>query len=191
MLLGIVLSSCQGFSPATARTLATVRAMSLAEHVPTEQFSVEIESSRLTGVFDAVCLVESARLRLQLFPDVGGKVLDLTLNETSLRAETPAGDYVAVAPLDQAEPHLALVLAGMLAELLAPVDGSRVLGQRGGGDVPLEVRLHPALGSGQVEALLGANGQIQRYRITLGWLEFDLRDDGTFSGPGFSGRLWP
>ncbi|MFT4515270.1 MAG: hypothetical protein ACI91B_003984 [Planctomycetota bacterium] len=187
----LVLSGCHSFAPASPATQQLVRAMELSERIPTDQFLLEIESPYLAGVFDVLFVVEQQTMRAQLFPDVGGKVLDLTVGPDAISATMPGKTYRAEAPLHQAEPHLALVLAAMLAELMAPVTPARVVGERLGSDGQIAVRLRPALGAGEVTAGLGPNGHIQRYQISLGVLSFTLDADGTFAGRGFSGRLCP
>ncbi len=184
----LLVAACAGFGSPRAETLATVRPMPLATMLP-GRFEVELTSPGLTGTFDAVCGVAPNECRLQLFPDVGGKVLDLTLREASVVADFPGSHYEATGPLDRAEPHLALVFAAMLAELLAPVDAGRVLGERVGAGGATEVELRPALGSGSVVATLAPDGHVSSYRIRLGWVNVLLNEDGSFGGDGFSGRL--
>lgn len=187
----LMFSACRNFGPASMETRGLVRAMALSERIPTDQFVLEIESPYLAGVFDVLLVLEQQTMRAQLFPDVGGKVLDLTVAPGAISATMPGKSYRAIEPLQQAEPHLALVLAAMLAELAAPVTASRVIGERVGGDGQLEVLLQPALGAGEVTAELGRDGQICRYQIRLGLLNFWLLADGSFAGRGFSGRLCP
>lgn len=183
-----LLAACASFGPPRAETLATLRPMPLAAMLP-GRFELDLTSPGLTGTFDAVCGVSTNECRLQLFPDIGGKVLDLALREAGVVADFPGSRYEANAPLDRAEPHLALAFAAMLAELLAPVPAERVLGERtGAGDVT-EVELRPALGSGTVVATLGEGGQVSSYRIRLGLVQVVLHDDGRFDGDGFSGRF--
>jgi hypothetical protein len=156
------------------------------------RFEVEIESPQLTGVFDAVFAVGEHGFALQLFPDIGGKVFDLAVGADRIVADTPAGPYLATAPLADAPPHLALLLAAVFAELLAPVDAARVLGERPLADGGTEVLLRPALGGGRVLARLAADGSVARYHIELGWLAFDLDADGRVAARGLSLQLrWP
>ncbi len=183
------ITGCASFSTPRPETLAQVAPLPLARIVP-GRFELELASPGLTGVFDGVCAVDGASFRVQLFPDVGGKVLDVTVGADTVSGELPGSRYEASAPLDRAEPHLALVVAALFAELLAPVDSQRVLGERTVGD-RLELQLRPALGSGSVTALLTASGAIGRYRITLGWIEFTLDADGAIDGTRFSGVLRP
>ncbi|MCU0867607.1 MAG: hypothetical protein MUC36_27815 [Planctomycetes bacterium] len=186
----LALAGCAGFGPPQAATLQRLRPMALAALVP-GRFEVELDTPGLTGTFDAIAAVVDHRLRLQLFPDVGGKVLDVEFDGSGVWAEMPGASYAAAAPLDRAEPHLALVLAMVLAELLAPVEPPRVRGERPVGNGGRQLDLRPALGSGTVRATLGADGAIEAYAFELGWLSFTLAADGTLAGRGVRGWLRP
>jgi len=185
-----LLAGCRGFAPASAEAKSWVRPMELAESMPAEQFVVEIESAHLAGIYDALLVAEGGVVRMQLFPDVGGKVLDLTVAAAHISCELPDASYRAEPPYAAAEPHLALVFAAIFAELRSP-PAARVIGERREAGRIREVQLEPALGSGTVTATLLPDGQIQCYRISLGYLEFSLSGDGSFAGPGFAGRLCP
>ncbi len=161
--------------------------MPLASLLP-GQFEVEIESPGLTGTFDAVCAVSGSGVRMQWFPDVGGKVLDLHVGTSAVVAEMPGHRYEAVAPLQDAEPHLGLVFAMVLAELLAPVDAARVQGERWS-DGATELRLLPALAAGEVTARLAAEGTIAAYRLRLGWIDCTLTAEGVLRGRGCTAHL--
>ena len=188
ILLPLLLPACAGFGPPRQETLDAVRPMPLAKLLP-GRFELELASPTLSGVFDAVCGVSADECRLQLFPDVGGKVLDLRLQQARVVADFPGSHYEADAPLDAADPHLAIVFAAMLAELLAPVLAERVLGERRDADGATEIGLRPALGSGSVVATLAGDGLVRSYRIEVGWVRVQLRADGRFDGDGFSGRM--
>jgi hypothetical protein len=180
---------CRSFATPRPETLASVAPMPLAALVP-GRFVLELATPGLTGVFDGVCAVEAASFRVQLFPDVGGKVLDVVVGAAAVTGEMPGSRYEARAPLEGAPPHLALAVAALFAELLAPVDAARVLGERDIGGA-VEVELRPALGSGRVEALLASSGAVARYRITLGWIDLVLDADGRIDGARVAGRLSP
>ena len=168
-----------------------VRAMPLAAQIPSDDFVIEVESPYLSGVFDVFCSHNPEAIRLQMFPDVGGKVLDLTIRQNAIDASMPGDSYRAAAPFDAAEPHLALVLAVILTELQAPIVAERVIAERCGADGLLEVTLAPILRGGQVIAEVGQAGEIRCYRCHFGGLEFSLAADGTFVGRGFAGRICP
>lgn len=182
-----LLAGCASFAAPRPETLAKVRPMPLASLVP-GRFEVELVSPGLTGTFDAVCAVSGSGARMQWFPDVGGKVLDLKVGADSVVADLPGHHYEARAPLDVAEPHLGLVFAMVLAELLAPIAPARVQGERVH-DGATELRLLPALGGGTVTARLAADGAIDRYRLQLGWIDCTLSADGVLRGRGCAAHL--
>lgn len=168
-----------------------VRAMPLAAQMLSDDFVIEVESPYLTGVFDVFSTHDPEAIRLQLFPDVGGKVLDLTVRKNAIDASMAGERYRAIAPFDTAQPHLALVLAVMLAELHGPIVAGRVIGERYGADGLLEVKLVPVLSGGRVIAEVRQEGEIGCYRFRFGALSFSLASDGTFAGRGFHGRICP
>jgi hypothetical protein len=186
--LALVLPACQGLQPPRPETLARLRPMPLASAIR-GKFELELQGPGLSGTFDAVCALEGRCCRLQLFPDIGAKVFDLRLEEASIAADGPWGHYEAKAPLEDAAPHLALVLGAMLAELLAPVRAERVLGERPGSDGRTQVSLRPALGSGVVLATLGPDGAVEAYDITLGHVGFTIGAEGSLRGRGLAGQL--
>ncbi|HEX6811815.1 MAG TPA: hypothetical protein VF384_09360 [Planctomycetota bacterium] len=187
-VLALLLPACHSFGPPSPQTLARLQPMPLAAAIA-GRFELELDGPGLAGTFDAVCALEGRSCRLQLFPDIGGKVFDLRLEEASIAADGPWGHYEANAPLDSAPPHLALALGAMLAELLAPVPATRVLGERQTPDGRTQVSLRPALGSGAVTATLGNSGEVETYAIALGRIAFTLAADGSLRGRGLAGRL--
>lgn len=185
--LAAAAAGCAGFDAPTPTTLARLRPMPLAARL-SERFALELETEALTGVFEAVFAVGEQGFALQLFPDVGGKVFDLAVGRDRLVAETPNGRYAAAMPLDEAPPHLAVALAMVFAELLAPVGPGRVRGER---QVPdgVQLQLAPALGSGEVVVELAADGAIATYRLKVGHISLVVLEDGSFGGPRLAGRL--
>lgn len=183
----VLAAGCAGFVPPRAETLAALAPMPLAALVP-GRFELELEAPGLTGTFDAVTAVAGEVVRLQLFPDVGGKLLDVQASPVAVIADVAGHRYEAAAPLDTARPHVALVLAVAVAELAAPLGPDRVLGERAvaGG---VELRLRPALGAGEVLAAVGSDAAISALRVRLGGVQFLLYADGRLVGSGFSGRL--
>lgn len=188
LALALVLPACQGFVTPRPETLARLRPMPLAAAIR-GRFELELQTPGLSGTFDAVCALEGRCCRLQLFPDIGAKVFDLRLQEATITADGPWGHYEARAPLDDAAPHLALVLGAMLAELLSPVHAARVIGERPGPDGRTQVSLRPALGSGEVLATLGPEGEVEAYAITLGHVELTVGANGSLRGRGVAGQL--
>lgn len=180
-------AGCAGFALPRSATLEALAPMPLAKLVP-GRFELELQAPGLTGTFDAVCAVAGEEVRLQLFPDVGGKLLDMRASAAAVIADVAGTRYEAAAPFLDARPHLALALAAALAELAAPVRPGRVLGERTVGGAP-ELLLLPALGAGEVRAMVGSDGAIAVYRIRLGGLSFALHADGRLEGRGFAGHF--
>jgi hypothetical protein len=190
LLVAAFAGGCAAWSPPRAATLASLASlapMPLASLVP-GQFELELRSPGLSGTFDAVCAIDGDGLRLQLFPDVGGKVLDVVVGNDTITADLAGTPYVARAPLHRAAPHPALLLAAVVAELAAPIVPARVRGEReahGG----IELDLAPALGGGAVRATLTPGGVVAAYSIELAGMSFVLHADGRLRGAGFAGHL--
>ena len=182
-----LLVGCQGFAPADPATVAALRPMPLAAIVP-GRCELELHSPGLSGTFDAVIARDGDAVRLQLFPDVGGKVLDLRVDASGIVVDFAGQPYEARAPLASAPPHLALALAALVGELASPVAAERVAGQRPR-DGATEVQLQGGLVGLPVVARLGADGAITAYAWRVRGFAFGLTADGRFAGPGFDGWL--
>lgn len=188
--LSVAAGGCSSFTTPRPATRLGIAAMPLARLLP-GRCELELDSPGLTGTFDVVVAVTGDSFRVQLFPDVGGKVLDVQVDQHTVTADLPGHHYEVAAPLDAAPPHLALAFALLFGELLAPLRGDRVLGERVAGDDRSEVQLRPSLGAGQVRARLGPDLRVEHYWLQLGRIEFELAADGAFGGRGFRGRLLP
>lgn len=182
-----LLAACQGFAPADAATAASVRPMPLAAVVP-GRCELELQSPGLSGTFDAVVARDGDAVRLQLFPDVGGKVLDLRVGADGVAADFAGQPYRAAPPLDGAPPHLALALAAVVGELASPVAPDRVAGARRR-DGATEVELRGGVVGLPVVARLAPDGAIAAYAWRMRGFAFELTADGRFAGPGFTGWL--
>jgi hypothetical protein len=118
-----LLAACAGFGPPSSSTAARLQPMALAAAVP-GRFELELASAGLNGTFDAVVAVDADAVRLQVFPDVGGKLVDLRVAGDAITADLGGAAYRAAPPYDVAEPSLALVLAAIVGELATPVTAS-------------------------------------------------------------------
>ena len=176
-----LLAACHSFAAPRPATCAAIRPMPMAAS-PFERFELELASPALTGTFDGVIADTPAGFRLQLFPDVGGKVLDLEV-------VVATGDARGTSPDGPVDPRFAAVLAAMFAEVRARVGGERVLGERTAGDGGIEVQLVPAFGTDPVVARLDPGFAIASYSFDLGRVEFVLHADGRLAGPRFAGHL--
>ncbi len=122
-------AGCNTFTAPTEEALAA-----LQPAAPSDAFrataTVTIESDSLRGTFDALLVAEPAvpRVRLQLFPDLGGVVLDLIATPERFVGEV--GDQsIDCAPVD-APRSLLTFLGFTLLEMFHPVTPDRVRGQR-------------------------------------------------------------
>ncbi|MBX3461585.1 MAG: hypothetical protein KF830_00295 [Planctomycetes bacterium] len=182
-------TACTGFAPPRPATLARLRPLR-ADPVPA-RFEVEIESPALTGVFDAVFAPQPHGFALQLFPDIGAKVLDLTVAGGAVAADTPAGPWAAAAPFAGAAPHLALLLAVALAELGAPAAAERVLGERPLPGGRTELALRPVLDGVTVRVELAADGAVVACQLEVAGFGCRLEADG-LTAPSVRVRFhWP
>lgn len=186
-LAALALAGCQGFAPPDAATAAAVRPMPLAALVP-GRCELELQSPGLSGTFDAVIARDGDDVRLQLFPDVGGKVLDLTVGADGVTADFAGQPYRARAPLADAPPHLALALAAVVGELASPVAPDRIAGVRRRAGAT-EAQLQGGCVGLPVVAQLAPDGAITGYAWRLRGFAFVLGADGAFAGPGFRGWL--
>lgn len=183
----LALAGCQGFAPADAATAASVRPMPLAAIVP-GRCELELQSPGLAGTFDAVVARDGDGVRLQLFPEVGGKVLDLRVDAAGVVADFAGQPYRAAAPLDRAAPHLALALAAIVGELASPIAPARVVGVRST-DAGREVQLVDSASGLPAVARLAPDGAIAAIRWQLRGFALELTADGRFAAPGCQGWL--
>ena len=88
---------------------------------------VDVESDSFAGAFHAVLVAKTGQnpvVRLQLLPDVGGKVLDLLASRERITGWFPqTGERVDVALPGEARSHPIVFIGLTLLELFAPVEG--------------------------------------------------------------------
>lgn len=112
------------------------------------QAEIRIESPQFHGDFTAVLLVrtEPIAVRLQLFPDIGGKVLDLAATRTTQHGVMPQTGAVHAVP-GGPDDRLLGMFATTLLELNAPVQSReiRCIQRTRSGDV--DVLLHDRFGA--------------------------------------------
>ena len=175
----LALGACAGFEPPDEAALARVRAAAMpVPEAGCETCDVTICSAQLSGKFTAVLASERAgRVRLQLFPDVGGKILDLWASSERIRGTIPqAGvQYDAAAGGDPPR-HVLLFFAITLLERSTPLEPARVRGVRG---VPergraFELLLEPRVPGTEVVAEIDEHGALVARRYSyrhVSWRE--------------------
>lgn len=158
-----LLGACQSFRPMTDAERAAFRPI-LQEPVRVRAH-VTIDSDRLRGGFDALLVADpdGPKVRLQLFPDVGEKVLDLIARPDRFVGRL-AGERIDVAP-ENARPDALSLFAFTLLELFAPVTADRVAGVRG-----TAFRLRPVAGDIDVVR----DGETLAFRF--GWIGWTWND---------------
>jgi hypothetical protein len=161
--------------------------------------TVDVESQELSGRFEArvaACLGPSPRARMQWFPDLGAKVLDLLAAPDAVRASIPpAGiEFEHDATAGTAPRHLLYWMAVSLLEQLVPLDGDRVLGTwREDGREWLSLR--PLCEGTEVAAHLDGSGRVCERRFGHRHVHWSVTSSGTgpevvtVSGTGFSLRV--
>ena len=147
---------------------------------------LDADSEALSGLFVVALAVEripETRIRLQLFPEIGGKVLDLEVSSHALHALLPYTAEELTLDLQDDAPlprHLAVLMGITLLEAHQPLGAARILGQRknpGG----FELLLEPRLAGVRVVALVDPDGRLlgRDYAFRgVRWTE-RLTDQGT------------
>lgn len=138
--------------------------------------SVDIDGPWLAGAFEAVVVARTGRepaVRLQLFPDLGGKALDLLVRPGRITGYFPhSGEGIDWALPSEARAHPLLFMGITLLERFATVTPDRVLGVREGPKTPRALLLKPVVPGVRVVDVLGRH----RFRWSLGveWEEEGL-----------------
>ena len=135
--------------------------------------SVDVDAPWLAGTFEAVVVARTGPepvVRLQLFPDLGGKALDLLVRPDRITGYFPhSGEGIDWALPSEARAHPLLFMGITLLERFAPVTSDRVMGVREG---PRALLLKPVVPGVRVVDVLGR----RRFRWSAGveWEEEGL-----------------
>lgn len=176
-LVGLATSACTTWHAPSEAELARIR----AGHRPTTDVlsitsEVTIDSERLRGTFEGVLVSDPAgRIRVQLFPDLGGKILDLVADEDAIVGSIPQAEIrVEGNPREGNLPrHLLTFFAITLLEAAVPLHPDRVVDVRTEG-AHLWVRVRPRVAGSEVEIAIDAEGRViaREYRFRhVGWCE--------------------
>ncbi len=144
-----------------------------------ERARVRITTDRLRGDFEAVLVAvpgPQPRARLQLFPEVGGKILDVAATPKRITGVMPQAGRSIDATVDEdgaahAERDVLFFIGATLLERFAPLVPSRVERSDGGA-----LDLAPVFAGVSVTALVDGDGRVheRRYRFRgASWVERD------------------
>lgn len=194
----LLTASCSSYETPTAETF---RRLNLSPAPPPAATRIRVhlslDSRWLAGEFDGVVVALPGRspvARLQLFGDVGPKMIDLLARPDRVAGYFPqTREGLDVRLPEQATPHPLLFLGVTLLEDLADVDESRVLGVRES-DPGWWLDLKPLVPGLRSEALRGPDGRLLERRFTwmygVSWRAvWESRDECRVSASGVDLRL--
>lgn len=176
------------FQPPTRELLGHIgRIEAPAGPVRRADVTVTLDSDRWSGVFTGVLVARPGRnpaVRLQLYPDLGNKILDLVASPTEIAAETDGAETLRTPrPPDGAlEPSLPLLLAVTLLEYYEGIDAERVTGVRRRGpwwNRCWEIRLTPHDTGVEQRVRLDDEFRVLSRRFRYGPAQWQLRGDDT------------
>jgi len=193
----LLLGGCATFGPPDPAVLADALADRPEAGAIRRRARLDLEGEHLSGRFTAVLVAwrgPEPSARLQVLPEVGGKLLDLVVTPERVAGYVPmAGLAVDHARGEGPVPrHLLGFVAASLLEDLTLLSRGRVLGSRprpGGGH---ELLVAGALEGCRVTVELDPSGAIlgRTFRLRgVGWREVRTPDGRRFVAPGLEWRL--
>ena len=134
------------------------------------RFSIDIESPWMSGRFDGMALARfdaSPAVRVQLFPDMGPKAVDLSARPDRIVGYFPFQKQGVDCSLPtEAAPHFLLFMGATLLERYVPIRARLKEASRQGEG--WQVELHPVVEGTEVSAFLGPDVKV--YRRSYGWV---------------------
>jgi len=199
-LLLLAAAGCSGFAaprPEQLRELASTN----APHAPAitrYRIHMSLDSPGLAGEFDGVVLAKHGGgapvIRIQLFGDLGPKMIDLLARPDRVAGYFPqAKEGIDCALPAEAVPHPLIFMGASLVEHFSEWPSSRVLGLREGPD-GFWVRLRPMIAGMETQAFRESTGRVTISRHSwmygLSWQEnWPTPDELRVSGSGVSIRV--
>ncbi|HVE39565.1 MAG TPA: hypothetical protein VNM14_06725 [Planctomycetota bacterium] len=182
-LLGPLLLAAIGCSGFARPTPEQLRLLTPPEEPPTPvlerlRVHVSLDSAWLAGEFDGVVVAmrgpEGPLVRVQLFGDLGPKMLDLLARPERIVGFFPqTSEGIDCALPDEASPHLLLFMGASLLERYSRRTPARILGVREEPEGWL-VKLRPAVRGTEVHEFRDRNGRTTKRRI---WWMYGLSWD--------------
>jgi len=185
----IALTACRGFAPLSPELAARIDARAaddagggVAEGV------VEIDSALLRGSFRSLYAWHGARVRLQLWPDLGDKVLDCAADGTAWIGRLPGdGPSVRRSWSERARDPLRF-FAMTLLERATPLRSGRVRGARRRDAGRWELDVRPASRSGSLRVVVDEQGRWLERKYGFRGARWTERPDGV-GARGFRLRI--
>ena len=193
VIILLALSACRGYSEPTDELLDRVEAIPpLPGPYLRVEADLDVESPWLSGRFNIVAIGRTGvdpRVRAQLFPDIGGKAVDLVAFPGRVIGTLPqAGQAVDSDLKTEKDLHPLHFMGITLLEHFASGITNRVIGAR-----PAEgwLLLKPLAGRGEVQVKLDENDRIVRRIFTwhTTWEEEIGPDEVTIRTKGVTIRL--
>ncbi len=185
-----LVGGCRSLGPPPAELADVLAARADEPELERRTARARIESDDLSGEFQAVMIVQRGaqpRVRMQLLPALGGKVLDVAVSPERTVGYWPHLGRGFDAPTDELPRGLAAFLATSLLESAAPLTLSRVSAGRAT-EQGYELRVRAAAGEGaSVRVVLDARGELVRRELARGvvaWTE-TFEPLHAFVAPGF------
>ncbi len=191
------LAGCRSFEPLSPEVAGVLGQRSEHEPPTRRRAQVELEGMLLAGVYEAVLLSSGGAtpdLRLQLFPDVGGKLVDLVVGPRSVAVWIAPQGWFLSHPRSSVGPERLMLMTwvGSLLETVTPITPGRVRGQRAV-DGGYELLLEPAVPGMRVVARIDAEGRLLERAYAHGgerWREAIEPEQRVFSSAGFFQGRW-
>lgn len=175
----LIAAGCSGFAPVTPQQLDALRRSDETFSFTRCKFRMSVVSAWLTGEFDGVAVATggsgSPAARVQIFGDLGPKVLDLASRPQRIVGYFPQTmEGVDCALPDEAAPHLLLFMGATVLEDLVPFRSSRIVEIREEEDGAW-LRLKPVLPGLHTDLFRARSGELLKRRFSwiygIGWEE--------------------
>jgi hypothetical protein len=164
----LALAACRSWPDPPPELARSLRARAEGERASFRgRATVSVDSRGLRGEFDALVAARAgppARVRLQLWPDLGAKILDFEASPTRIRGAFAGMDPVNASPAT-APRHPVVFFALTLLEIASPLTPERIRGVRWDAVEGIwEARVDPVAADYDLRVWLDPSGRVVRRR---------------------------
>jgi hypothetical protein len=185
----LALAACRGFSPVPPALAERIdERAERGASAGVAKGMVEIESRDLGGSFRALYAWRDARARLQLWPDLGDKLLDCAADESAWFARRAGEGPSGRRSWSERARDPARFFAMTILEHATPLRAARIRGARRHGEGTWELNVAPASRSGTLRVVVDADGRWLERRFRFRGATWRERPDGV-TARGFRMRL--